>query len=50
MINEKEYKRLVDLCQNDPVKFVEEIWGCKLYWYQKVLFKTIIQCERLKHK
>ena len=44
MIDEKEYKRLLDLYQNDPVKFAEEMW------YQKVLLKTIAQCERLKHR
>ena len=38
-MNENKRKELIKFYRENPIEFIEEFSGVKLYWYQKFLFK-----------
>jgi hypothetical protein len=46
-LNKNKFKKLIIQYRNNPIKFAEDFYGVKLYWYQKVWLKYFIKKEKL---
>ncbi|WP_297419102.1 hypothetical protein [Clostridium sp.] len=43
--NKNKFKKFIKQYRNNPIKSTEDFYGVKLYWYQKILLKYLMNGE-----